>query len=111
MTNVYSKKKKKCANGKGNSKADSVCVRAFSRLCFTFVQLFTVFFFFFRTTMSISECERRQTCTTSKLLPLPHLMMSRFSLLSSTRPNCKGKKEKKKNTRDPLCIQKKKRPD
>ena len=46
MTNVYSKKKKKCANGKGNSKADSVCVRAFSRLCFTFVQLFTVFFFF-----------------------------------------------------------------
>ena len=45
MTNVCSKKKK-CANGKGNSKADSVCVRAFSRLCFTFVQLFTVFFFF-----------------------------------------------------------------
>lgn len=44
MTNVCSKNKK-CVNGNGNSKAASVCVRAFSRLCFTFVQLFTVFFF------------------------------------------------------------------
>lgn len=44
MTNVCSKNKK-CVNGNGNSKVASVCVRAFSRLCFTFVQLFTVFFF------------------------------------------------------------------
>ena len=110
MTNVCSKKKKSARMGRETAKRIlCVCVLSLDFVLPLFNCL--QFFFFFRSTMSISECERRQTCTTSKLLPLPHLMMSRFSLLSSTRPNCKGKKEKKK-TREILYVyRKKKRPD
>lgn len=111
MTNVCSKKKK-VREWEGKQQSGFCVCACFLSTLFYLCSTVYSFFFFFRSTMSISECERRQTCTTSKLLPLPHLMMSRFSLLSSTRPNCKGKKEKKK-TREILYVyrKKKKRPD